>query len=147
MSFIFCRNYGEENKKPLLDSPDKEDSNSGWGWGDKDEQWEGWSNEQSTGFNSNAPQSKDSDGWDNDGWGPAPVSNKTSSKKPSSKKPKATTTDYEAATGNLIDFGGESKINNGTGGSSWDNEVWAADDEEEDAWQALELESSSTKKD
>lgn len=137
-TIICCRNYGEDNKKPLLDSPEKDDGSGGWGWGEEEEHWEGWSNEQSPGA-SPAPDKPTDNSWNNDSWGFNDSNKSTNNAKPAKKKSKSK---KEAATGNLIDFDGDA----GKQQEGWDNETWAANDEEDDAWQALELDSHSAVK-
>ena len=64
------------------------------------------------------------DGWDDADWGSLGDSKSGSSKK--QKQP---------LVGNLLDLDDDSGV--GQGGDGWDNEVWAAD--EDDDWQTLEL--------
>ncbi len=188
---IVCadRSYAAGNKKPLLDSPEKDgdDSWSGWSdsWADKSppadartspeqegDAWGSWSNENSPTAPTAAEaaeREQDDDGWNNDDWGAqlsssttssgskkstAAASNHKKSSKPKHHKShaakKTANKKGEPATANLIDFGDsgnsgsavtqqEENVNDG-----WDNEVWAQDDDE-DAWLSLEVDSAKAK--
>ena len=142
-----------DNDKPLLEnSPEHEDSWEGWGdtWGKGDslngekaqeaDNWDSWSNEKSPQKSSKV---KDQD-WNTEEWSgfsdqPKAAKSKSSHKK---SKTKSSAKSAEPATANLIDFGSEG---NGTTNEGWDNEVWAQNDED-DAWQSLELDSGKASK-
>ena len=166
------RTYADGNKKPLLESPEKDGDDSWSGWSDnwnnssptdqgapdkEGDTWGSWSNE-----NSLSPATKDDDdGWNNDDWGTSLTSSSSSSKKSmssasnhkKSSKPKhhkknataAKKTSGEPATANLIDFGesGNGQNDAESANDGWDNEVWAQD--EDDEWQSLEIDTSKAK--
>ena len=171
-SVCLFRSYAEGNKKPLLDSPEKDGDDSWSGWSDNwgggaspsektapqqdGDAWGSWSNE-----NSPSPATKtEGDGWNNDDWGTSLTSSSSSSKKSTSSsasnqkkssKPKhkknstaAKKTGGEPATANLIDFGESGNVQKEeSANDGWDNEVWAQD--EDDEWQSLEIDTSKAK--
>ena len=198
IEYYFCRSYDDGNKKPLLDSPEKdEDSWSGWGdgWGSKaspgaeeagsaggrgagagaggagktqpeddGDAWGSWSNEGSP--SPAAGKTDQDDAWNNDDWGTGTgltTTTATSATTTSTTKKSSSTSNHkkssssrskhhkkhakktgEPATANLIDFGENNTEPAAQNNDGWDNEVWAQEDDD-DVWQSLELDSSSSK--
>ena len=170
----YHRNYNDTNEKPLLGdaSPDN-DEWAGWvdEWKedgskspssqpsvnkDEEEPWEDWSNQTGSAQSPATTNNTDpADDWNNDGWGDADLpsvdtatataDNKASASKAKHKKKRPTTRDRSAepATANLIDFG-NSAANKGAPEQGLDNEVWAAEGED-DMWQTLELDATPAK--
>ena len=133
-------------------SPD-DDGWAGWGdsWGKKNEgpqdQWGSWSNESpSPTATSNNKKPSDEDGWSTDNWGSSFTSSPSSKKasKPSGKSRKKN----EPDTANLIDLDRNDDAGLGDAGKDdgWDNEVWAQDNDDDDVWKTLELDSSGKDK-
>ena len=89
----------------------------------------------------------DEDGWSNDNWGSSFTS--PSAKKPTKTSGKSRTSGKknEPDLANLIDLGGSTEAGTGGAGENdgWDNEVWAQDDDD-DVWKTLELDSSGKTK-
>ena len=138
---------------------------SGWGdeWGDSSkstgsksspsepdtaaEKWDSWSNEQPSPTAEPTTAAPDNAAWNND-WGsftssPATKATTKTAKSKSNQKragKTARTGLTEPATANLIDFGADESVkfggDSGMESSGWDNEVWAA--EEDDDWHPLE---------
>ena len=158
-SVLCCR----VQEKPLLESQTSPDDDgwAGWGdsWGKKNEgttqdQWGSWSNESPSPPEEKANDKKpaDEDGWSADNWGgtftPSPSAKKASKTSGKSRKKN------EPDTANLIDL--DRKDDAGSGDTTglgdtegkndgWDNEVWAQDDDD-DVWKTLELDSSGKDK-
>lgn len=140
-------------------SPEKDGDDWGQGWGDDwgnesnesksnhsktspaaeaNEKWESWSNEKTSPVQESPPQHD----WNND-WGSFDKpTTKSAKSKVNQKKAQASRTGKkgEPATANLIDFGGDSSSKGGAD-SGWDNEVWAAEDDEQ--WESLEVTSNN----
>lgn len=167
------RNYADTNEKPLLGdtSPDN-DEWAGWvdEWKedgskssasqpsitkDQEEPWEDWSNQGNSSQSSATNHKELSDDWNNDGWDDTPLtatdsrnsqSASRAKHKPHASKARSSTgkkNPAEPATANLIDFGNGATNNTGAE-EGWDNEVWAAEDED-DVWQTLELDPAPAK--
>ena len=151
-------------EKPLLGQQPSPDDDGWAGWGDtwgtgtgtgtggtktkaSPDQWGSWSNESpspTTVEKSDSKKEVDDDNWSTDNWGSSFSS--PASKKPAKTSGKSRTSGKknEPDLANLIDLGGSTEA--GTGDNDgWDNEVWAQDDDD-DVWKTLELDSGSKTK-
>lgn len=100
-----------------------------------DDDWDTWKTNDSSQSSSTSKAKKkssnktsvlsSSEGWDDADWSPGFVSTTSKQKEP--------------LVGNLLDLGDGSGVVKSAAGDGWDNEVWAADGEETDDWQTLEL--------